>query len=188
MDAESEIPLQDALKWLSLPRELGKHPETGEVIEANNGRYGPYVRHEKDYRSLEDGDDVYEVTFERAMELLSQPKKSRRQAAAKALREFPAAGEGKPGLKVMSGRYGPYVTDGKVNATLPKSEDAGNLTYERALELVKKKAESGGKGGRKKATGGRSGKKTATKTAAKKTTAKKSVAKKPAAKKSAPKK
>ena len=66
--------LEEALKYLSLPRELGPHPETGEMISANNGRFGPYVVHQKDFRSLKD-DDVYKVTLARAIEIFKEPKK-----------------------------------------------------------------------------------------------------------------
>ncbi len=147
--SEDTITLADALKLLSLPRELGKG-EDGEEILANLGRFGPYVKHGAEFRSLEPTDDVYTVTLERARELLAQPKKSmRRQRAApkelKALGAHPESGEP---VRVLDGRYGPYVTDGATNASLPKGLAPDALTMAQAQELLAARAGSPKKGGR----------------------------------------
>ncbi|MGZ8203773.1 MAG: type I DNA topoisomerase, partial [Burkholderiales bacterium] len=118
---EDTITLGAALKLLSLPRELGKG-EDGEPILANLGRFGPYVKHGSEFRSLEDSDDVYTIGFDRAKELLAQPKKSMRRARQapkelKALGKHPDSGEP---VRILDGRYGPYVTDGTTNASVPK--------------------------------------------------------------------
>src|SRR5690606_5174789 len=118
---EETITLADAQKLLSLPRDLGP-ADDGETIVANIGRFGPYVKHGTEFRSLDESDDVYTVSLERAKELLAQPKKSgRRQRQApkelKALGAHPESGEA---VRILDGRYGPYVTDGTTNASLPK--------------------------------------------------------------------
>ncbi|PJA19028.1 MAG: DNA topoisomerase I, partial [Deltaproteobacteria bacterium CG_4_10_14_0_2_um_filter_43_8] len=80
----SDVTQEQALKWLSLPRTLGTHPETGETIMANNGRFGPYVVHQKDFRSIKAPDDVYTITLKRALEIFSEPKQYRRRKKADA--------------------------------------------------------------------------------------------------------
>jgi len=140
----SAITLDQALKLLSLPRDLGAHPADGEIIVASNGRFGPYVKHGEQFRSLEDGDDVHAITLERALELLAAPKKSRRRTMTRTvLRTFGAHPQGGAEVKLMEGRYGPYVTDGQVNASVPRTADPGALTLEAAVELLKARAESG---------------------------------------------
>jgi len=151
---EETITLADALKLLSLPRELGVG-EDGETIVANVGRFGPYVKHGSEFRSLEPTDDVYTVTFERAKALLAQPKKSvRRQRAApkelKALGPHPESGEP---VRILDGRYGPYVTDGTTNASLPKGLAAESLTMAQAQELLAARAGSAPGGRARKAKG-----------------------------------
>ena len=141
--SEDTITLAEALKLLSLPRELGT-ADDGEAIIANVGRFGPYVKHGTEFRSLEPTDDVYEISLERARELLAQPKKSmRRQRAApkelKALGKHPDSGEA---VRVLDGRYGPYVTDGTTNASLPKGLAPESLTMEQARELLQARAGS----------------------------------------------
>ena len=169
--------LEKALTLLSLPREVGAHPDDGELIEAGIGRYGPFVKHGKLYANLKEVDEVFTIGMNRAVEVLAQKLASRgagRTAAAalKELGEHPA--EGGP-IRVMEGRYGPYIKWEKVNATLPKDTDPEAVTIEMAVELIAEKASKTGKGPKKKAP--------AKKTAAKKTAAKKPAAKKPAAKK-----
>lgn len=149
---EDTVDLETALKLLALPRTLGKHPETGKEIQAGIGRYGPYVVHEKDFRSLAPTDDVYTVTFERAMELLSEPKQRRR--SAEPLREVGKHPADEEPVLLFAGRYGPYVKHGKTNASLPKGVDPDTLTLEQAVELIAARAKKGGgkrgkKGGRK---------------------------------------
>jgi len=146
---EDTITLADALKLLSLPRELGAGDD-GEVILANLGRFGPYVKHGSEFRSLEPTDDVYTITLDRARELLSQPKKSmRRQRAApkelKALGAHPDSGEP---VRILDGRYGPYVTDGTTNASLPKGLAPEAVTMAQAQELLAARAGTTKKGGR----------------------------------------
>jgi DNA topoisomerase I len=147
---EESITLADALRLLSLPRELGVG-DGGEVIVANVGRFGPYVKHGSEFRSLEPSDDVHTITLARAKELLAQPKKSmRRQRAApkelKALGPHPESGEP---VRILDGRYGPYVTDGTTNASLPKGLASESLTMAQAQELLAARA-GAAKGGRAK--------------------------------------
>jgi len=140
----SAITLDQALKLLSLPRDLGAHTADGEIIVASNGRFGPYVKHGDEFRSLEDGDDVHTITVERALELLTAPKKSRRRTATRTvLRTLGAHAQGGAEVKLMEGRYGPYVTDGEVNASLPKIADPATFTLAAAVELLKARAEAG---------------------------------------------
>jgi DNA topoisomerase I len=152
------VTLEDALRLLSLPRAVGTDPETGQQITAQNGRYGPYLKKGTDSRSLADEEQLFTVTLEEALRIYAEPKRRGRQAAAKPpLRELgtdPASG--KP-MVVKDGRFGPYVTDGEVNASLRKSDDVETLTDERAAELL---AEKRAKGPAPKRTGGR--KRTAT--------------------------
>jgi DNA topoisomerase-1 len=171
--------LELAVRLLSLPRTLGRHPETGEEVQANVGRFGPYVVHEGDFRSIPKGEDVHTITLERALEILAQPKNAKR-TAAQPLRELEGhPADGAPVL-IFEGRYGPYVKHGEVNASLPRGVEVDEVSLEQAVELLKERAAAGKKparGGARKTAGA-----TAKKTAAKKTAAK-SPAKKAAAKK-----
>jgi DNA topoisomerase-1 len=132
---DATITLDEALRLLSLPRVVGLHPDDNEPILTNFGRFGPYVKHNDEFRSLESEDDVFNISFDAALELLRAPKQSRRRQSAqkKVLRELPADGTA---LKVMAGRYGPYVTDGTTNASLPKGTNPEALTLEQANELL----------------------------------------------------
>jgi DNA topoisomerase-1 len=173
MSIES-VTIDDALKLLSLPRVVGKDPNSGEEITAQNGRYGPYLKKGTDSRSLGNEDDLFTVTLDEALKLYAEPKRRGRQAAASAppLKEMgndPVSG--KP-MVVKDGRFGPYVTDGEFNASLRKSDSVETLTDERAAELL---AEKRAKGPAPKRT-------TARKPAAKKAPAKKAPAKKAPAK------
>jgi DNA topoisomerase-1 len=137
----SAITLGEALRLLSLPRDLGAHPSDGEIIVASNGRFGPYVKHGDEFRSLEDGDDVHTTTLERALELLAAPKKSRRRTTTRTvLRTLGAHPQGGAEVKLMEGRYGPYVTDGETNASVPRTSDPAALTLEAAIELLRARA------------------------------------------------
>ena len=133
---DSTVTLSEALRLLSLPRELGRHPDDGEPIVTNFGRFGPYVKHGDEFRSLESENDVFAISFDAALALLRAPKQSRRRQSAQktVLREI-GAGSGSP-LKLLAGRYGPYVTDGTINASLPRGVAPESLTYEQALELL----------------------------------------------------
>jgi DNA topoisomerase-1 len=172
MTAE-QVTLEWALKHLSLPRSLGSHPESGKTVSAAIGRFGPYIKCENDFRSLKakDGDDPFTVTFERALELLAQPKVGR--GGKKLLRDLGEDKDSKATIQLYDGRYGPYVTDGKINASLPKDAKHEEITLDAALILLanspkakakaapKKKAASKKKAAAKKKTAAR--KKTAVK-------------------------
>ncbi|WP_091515939.1 type I DNA topoisomerase [Amycolatopsis sacchari] len=143
MDIET-VTLEDALKLLSLPRVVGKDPESGDEITAQNGRYGPYLKKGTDSRSLETEEQLFTVTLEEALKIYSEPKRRGRQGAAKPpLKELgndPVSG--KP-MVVKDGRFGPYVTDGEFNATLRKADSIEELTAERAAELLAEKRAKG---------------------------------------------
>ena len=162
------IDLEKALRLLSLPREIGKHPEDGEMITGGIGRYGAYILHSGTYANLPTADEMFEVGINRAVTMLAEKRakgggRGRGAAALKELGEHP---ETKKPVKVMDGRYGPYVKYEKINATIPKGTKPEDVTMEMALEYIAAKEAKGGKK-KKKAP------------AKKKTTAKK----KPAAKK-----
>ncbi len=150
--ATDEVTLEVALRLLSLPRDLGPHPDDGEPVRAGIGRYGPYVVHEGDFRSLEKTDDVYTVELKRAHELLAQPKGGRRRASAKPLRELGAHPDDGQPVNLLDGRYGPYVKHGKLNASLPKGVSPEEITLEEALDLLAARAAKGPrrKGGRRR--------------------------------------
>jgi DNA topoisomerase I len=139
--AEDTITLDDALKLLSLPRELGA-ADDGEVIVANIGRFGPYVKKGDDFRSLAPEDDVYTITLDRAKELLAQEKKSmrRQRAVAKELKVLGPHPDTGAAVRVLDGRYGPYVTDGETNASLPKGTSPEALTMDDAKALLEARA------------------------------------------------
>jgi len=168
-DSPDTLTLSRAVELLSLPREIGPHPEDGEMILANFGRFGPYVQHGKTYANLKDPTEVFSIGINRAVDLIAE-KRARAAAgggrggaqALKSLGEHPDGGA----VEVFAGKYGPYVKWGKVNATLPKDMAPETVTLEAALELVNAKAGSG--------------------TGKKKAAPKKAAAKKPAAKKKAP--
>jgi len=132
---ESSVTLEEALKLLSLPRVLGLHPDDNEPITTNFGRFGPYVKHVDEFRSLESEDEVFNISFDAALALLRAPKQSRRRQTTqkKTLKEL-AQGETK--LRVLAGRYGPYVTDGTTNASIPKGSNPEALTFEQGMELL----------------------------------------------------
>ncbi|MFD2417577.1 type I DNA topoisomerase [Amycolatopsis pigmentata] len=138
------VTLEDALKLLSLPRVVGKDPESGDEITAQNGRYGPYLKKGTDSRSLDSEDQLFTITVEEALKIYSEPKRRGRQGAAKPpLKEFGADPvSGKP-MVVKDGRFGPYVTDGEINATLRKADSIEDLTAERAAELLAEKRAKG---------------------------------------------
>ncbi|MEM1225185.1 MAG: type I DNA topoisomerase [Planctomycetota bacterium] len=174
-----DLTLELACDLLSLPRNLGNHPENGQPVEAHDGRYGPYIKCEKETRSLPAGVSPLQVTFDEAIELLKQPKTRGRAAPKEPIKVFETKSPVTDGeVKVLEGRYGPYTTDGETNASLPKGTDPKELTFEAALDLL---AERAAKGPSKK-------KKAKKKKAAKKKTAKKKATKKKAAKKTAKKK
>ena len=132
------VTLEEALKLLSLPRDVGLHPTDNQPIIASPGRYGPYIKHGNEFRSLDSEDQLFTITLDHALELLAAPKKSRRrQSAAKTvLRSLGPHPKSGAQLNVLSGRYGPYVTDGTTNASLPRGADPEQLTVEGAIELL----------------------------------------------------
>ncbi len=159
-----EIPLESASletaeRLLSLPREIGIHPETGKKIVANIGRFGPYVNHDGAFKSIPKNESVFTIDLERAVSLLAEPKTERNL-----LRELGKHPDGKA-VGVYSGRYGPYIKHGRENARIPSGMDADTVTLDAALEALSSKPEKASK--------------------AKKTTAKKAPAKKAPAKKTA---
>ncbi|MGZ4280474.1 MAG: type I DNA topoisomerase [Gaiellaceae bacterium] len=137
------VSLEDALKLLSLPRVVGTAPD-GEEVVARTGRYGPYIQKEKETRSLESEEQVFEVTLDEALALLAQPKaRGRRGAAKPPLRELgddPVTG--KP-VVVKEGRFGPYVTDGETNASLRAGDSVESVSIERASELLAERRSKG---------------------------------------------
>ena len=134
MDMET-VTLDDAVKLMALPREVGKDPASDEVITAQNGPYGPYLRKGRDTRQLPSEESLLTVTLEEALQLYAQPKQRGRGARA-ALREFGTDPiSGRP-VVVKDGRFGPYVTDGQTNASVPRSETVEGLTEERAYSLL----------------------------------------------------
>ena len=168
----STVTLEQALDLLSLPRVVGQDPESGEDITAQNGRYGPYLKKGTDSRSLETEEQIFTVTLEQALEIFAQPKRRRGQAAARGpLRELGQDPATEKPVVIKDGRFGPYITDGQTNVTVPRSEDPAAISAERAFELL---ADKRAKGPAKK--------RTTRKTTAKKTTTKKAATKKTAAK------
>ena len=168
----STVTLEQALDLLSLPRVVGQDPESGEDITAQNGRYGPYLKKGTDSRSLETEEQIFTVTLEQALEIFAQPKRRRGQAAARGpLRELGQDPATEKPVVIKDGRFGPYITDGQTNVTVPRSEDPAAISAERAFELL---ADKRAKGPAKK--------RTTRKTTAKKTTTKKTTTKKTAAK------
>ncbi|QLH72155.1 type I DNA topoisomerase [Rhodopseudomonas palustris] len=178
----SDVDLEMALRLLALPREVGKHPETGQPIKAGIGRFGPYVQHEKTYASLEAGDDVHTIGLNRAVTLIAEkvakgPSKGRFGSdPGKALGDHPSLGA----VAVKKGRYGAYVTAGGVNATIPNDKTEDTITLPEAIALLDERAAKGG---------GKAKKAPAKKAAAKKASAdgEAKPVKKAAAKKAKPK-
>ncbi|MGD8905894.1 MAG: topoisomerase C-terminal repeat-containing protein, partial [Gammaproteobacteria bacterium] len=155
------ITREEALELFKLPRVLGKTPD-GEEVSANIGRYGPYVRYGRKFVSLGD-DDPFTVTLDRALELIEEKKKA---DANRLIREFEDAG-----IRILNGRYGPYITDGKKNARIPKDREPDSLSLEECREAL---AKAPARGSRKKKAGGRKA------TSKKSTSRKKSKAKRKA--------
>jgi DNA topoisomerase-1 len=168
------LTLEKALKLLTLPRPIGDHPETGKPISAGLGRYGPFILHDGTYANLPDVEEVFTVGLNRAVDLLAEKAAGGgrfgkgRAGTPAAIKTFEHDGGA---ISVRAGRYGPYVNQGKVNATLPKDLKPEDVTIEQALELI---AAKGGASGAKKSSSRTAG--------AKKAPAKKAAAKTPAAK------
>lgn len=136
------IDLDTALQLLDLPRTVGLDPETQAPITAQNGRYGPYLKKGTDSRTLQSEQQIFDITLDEALAVYAQPKYGARGASS-ALKEFEAdPTSGKP-IKLKDGRFGPYVTDGETNATIPRGEDAMEVTFERAVQLLADKRAKG---------------------------------------------
>ncbi len=179
--ALEDVGIDLALELLALPRLVGMHPEDGAEIRAGIGRYGPFVLHNGKYANLDSPEEVFTVGLNRAVTVLAE-KKTQGRRGPTVLKELGNHPENEKPIQVMDGRYGPYVSNNKINATLPRGSDPQEITVEQALELLAAKAAKGPS--KKKATK----KKAAKKKAAKKKTAKKKVAKKKTAKKKTAKK
>lgn len=191
----ADIDFEYALKLLSLPRPVGEHPETKKEITAGIGRYGPFVLHDGVYANLESVEDVFEIGLNRAVTVLAEKAKGGKgrfqrpkATVLKDLGDHPA-GDGK--IQVLDGRYGPYVTHNKVNATVPKGTEPTELTLDEAVALLAERAAKGPKKKKKapakKKAAAKKKAPTKKKSAAKKTDAKKTTAKKAAKKKPAKK-
>ncbi|HET6567534.1 MAG TPA: type I DNA topoisomerase [Rhodothermales bacterium] len=153
------VNLQTALDLLTLPREVGTHPETGQSIKANIGRFGPYVQHGSTFASLTAQDDVLKVGLNRALELLA--KKENKNKPIRSLGQHPETGES---VEIFEGRYGPYVKHQKTNASLPKGQEPETVTMEEAVKLLAERGAAKGKekakrGGAKKAPAAKKGRK-----------------------------
>ncbi|HEY2357072.1 MAG TPA: type I DNA topoisomerase [Phenylobacterium sp.] len=179
-----DMDLEKGLRLLRLPREVGMHPEDGQPITAGIGRYGPFVLHAGTYANLSGADEVFEVGLNRAVTLLAEKRAggAGRNGAATALKDLGAhPADGGP-IRVLSGRYGPYIKHGATNANVPRGTDPQDVTLEQAVLLLAERAAKGG--GKKKPA--RPAKAKAPKAATEKTPAKKAAAKKKPAKKKVP--
>ena len=185
--ALEHITMRDALDLLSLPRSIGTDPNDGVEILANNGRYGPYVQKDKDYRTIDNEERLLTITLDEAVQIFSQPKQFRRgrSVAAKGpLREFGTDPVSERPVVAKDGQYGVYVTDGEVNASLGKGDRIEDMLPERAYELLAIRREvMAEKGITPKKKKGAAKKAAPKKAAAKKSPAKKATPKKAAAKK-----
>lgn len=197
------VTIEVALKLLSLPATLGNDPTSGQPVVASNGRFGPYVKCGNETRSLPSGWSPIDVTLEQALELLAKPKLGRGRAAPKEpIKVFEASPVTQNPVQLLEGRYGPYVTDGTTNASVPKGVDAADVTLPMALQWLadraaREPAKRRGRGAKKtakstaapaasaKASSGGRAKKSAKKSATKKSAAPKSATKKTTAKASA---
>lgn len=149
------VTIDQAVGLLSLPRNLGKHPETNKVVKAGSGLYGPYVLHEGKYTTLKPEDDVLSIDLDRAVKLIAEAPKKRGAEPIKVLGEHP---DDNQQVAVFEGRYGPYVKHGKINATLPKDRKPDEVTLDEAIPLLVEAAgrKSSGGGKRKTASRGKS--------------------------------
>jgi DNA topoisomerase-1 len=151
--APESVNLDVALLLLSLPKTLGKHPETNDEIQVASGRFGPYIKCGTESRSIPADESPFGITIERAVEILKQPRtRGRASSQPKVLREVGKHPSTNAPLVIKSGRYGPYVTDGELNASLPQGMQPEALTVEEAVGLLEAraaKAPTKKRGGRK---------------------------------------
>jgi DNA topoisomerase-1 len=135
-----EVTAKIAIDIIGLPKELGKHPESGETIKSDIGRYGPYIRCGKTSRSINSPDNILEISIKRAVELLSTEVQ---KSGPRVIKELGIDPETKATIEIKDGRYGAYVTDGKINATIPKVTAAADITLEMAIQLIADKKAKG---------------------------------------------
>jgi DNA topoisomerase-1 len=181
-----DMDLEKGLRLLRLPREVGKHPEDNQPITAGIGRFGPFVLHAGTYANLSGADEVFEVGLNRAVDLLAEKRAGgSRRGEATALKDLGAHPEDGAPVRVLSGRYGPYIKHGSTNANVPRGTDPQDVTLEAAVLLIAERAAKGG--GKKKPARGAKAKAEPKAAAAKKAPAKKKATakKKPATKKAA---
>ena len=196
------IDLEKAIRLLSLPREVGNHPDDGAIILAGIGRFGPYVQHSGTYANLDSPEEVFDVGLNRAITVLAEKRagggKGRGRAEATALKDLGLHPETGKSIKILSGRFGPYIKHEATNANVPKGMEPTDLTLEEAVRLIAEREAKGG--GKKKPVKAKAAAKPkpekaavspkkkapAKAAAAKKPVAKKAAVKKPAAKKAAP--
>ncbi|MDO5747382.1 MAG: type I DNA topoisomerase [Actinomycetaceae bacterium] len=171
------VTLEDALRLLSLPREVGVDPETGDTITAQNGPYGPYLKKGSDLRSLDSEEQLFSVTLDQALAIYAQPKVRGRRAAKPPLKEFGNDPISAKPVVIKDGRFGPYITDGQTNVTVPRSRSIDDISADEAFQLLSDKRAKGP--AKKRTTKKVAAKKSGTKkTTVKKTTAKKTTTKK----------
>ena len=137
-----DVTLDDALKLLSLPRDLGADTD-GETITVQNGRYGPYLKKGSDSRSIGSEDQIFTITLEEAKAIYSQPKQRGRQAAKPPLADLGADPITEKHMVIKDGRFGPYITDGETNVTVPRAESIEQMTNARASQLLAEKRAKG---------------------------------------------
>lgn len=140
----ADMTLELALKLLSLPRNLGENPDSKEPVMAHTGRYGPYIKCGTETRSLPSDISPLDVELGQALLLLAQPKQRKGQGGGNAIREFgqksPVTGNE---LRILEGKYGPYITDGETNASVPKGSDPQEVTFDDAVTLLATRAARG---------------------------------------------
>ena len=135
--APEDLTLDQALFLLSLPRTLGNHPKTQKVIKLGSGQFGPYVVHDGDYRSIPRSEDLFQVSLEKALELLAQEKKGRGKRMLTPLKELGTYN--KHPVNIYSGKYGPYIKWDKQNYSIPKETSFENISLDDAIKFIKEK-------------------------------------------------
>lgn len=147
-----KVTLQQALSLLELPKSLGRHPASGKDVKKGLGRFGPYVVHDGDYRSIPKTENIFDVSLDRALELLAQPKKSRGRAMP--LKELGVWPDTEDMVQVFSGKYGPYLKVGSKNVSLGDDIKIDSLTLDEVRPLLEEKlskAKGAGRGAKSKA-------------------------------------
>ena len=137
---QAEVTPEIALKLIALPKDLGKHPESGDMVKSDIGRYGPYIRCGKTTRSVIAPDSILDLSLNRAVEILATEKA---KAGARVIKELGIDPKTQMAIEIKDGRYGAYVTDGKINATLPKETTSDEVTLDIALQLIADKKAKG---------------------------------------------